>query len=248
MINQFKTYHLRFVNKSRYVFLVVSIVLTQVVFAQKVKTINLPNYDYQTLHFGFLLGINKADFIVHPNPNLALLDSVYVLESVPQSGFNLGIISNLRLSEYSDLRFIPALAFSTRNLEYTFKSAKGDIKRKKSVESTFIEFPLDLKLKSARYNNFRAYILVGVKYSIDIASQKDVNSDLVTDAIVKLNKNDYYYSIGVGFDFYQKYFKFSPELKYNFGIRDLLVRDTNVFAKSIDKITSKIVNVSFTFE
>lgn len=222
--------------------------LQQTGFAQKVKAINLPNYDYSPLHFGFLLGINKADFIIHPNANLAGLDSVYVLESTPQNGFNLGIVTNLRLSEYADLRFIPALAFSTRSLEYTFKSSKGSIVRKKAIESTFIDFPLDLKLKSARHNNFRAYIVVGGKYSIDIASQKDVNSELLTDAIIKLRKNDFYYAIGVGFDFYQKYFKFSPELKYNFGVRDLLVRDNNVFSKSIDKITSKIVNISFTFE
>ena len=108
--------------------------LAPTIFAQKVKTINSPNYDYQRLHFGFLLGINKADFIVHPNANLAGLDSVYVLESTPQSGFNLGIVSNLRLGEYADIRFIPALAFTTRNLEYTFKSTKGEIKRKKAVE------------------------------------------------------------------------------------------------------------------
>ena len=216
--------------------------------AQKVKTINQPNYDYQTLHFGFLLGINKSDFIIHPNPNLAGLDSVYVLESTPQNGFNLGIVSNLRIAEYVDFRFIPALAFSTRSLEYTFKSSKGSIVRKKLIESTFIDFPLDLKLKSARHNNFRAYLIVGGKYSIDIASQKDVNSELLTDAIVKLRKNDFYYALGLGFDFYQKYFKFSPELKFNFGLRDLLIRDNNVFAKSINKITSKIINISFTFE
>lgn len=209
---------------------------------------NKPNYDYDWIHFGFLLGINKADFIIHPNPNLAGLDSVYVVESTAQSGFNLGIVSNLRISEYSDLRFIPQLAFSTRNLEYTFKSTKGEIKRSKAVESTFVELPLDLKLKSARYNNFRAYLIIGGKYSIDIASQKDVKSELVTDAIVKLRKNDIYYAVGVGFDFYQKYFKFSPELKFNFGVRNLLVRDNNVFAYSIDRITSKIIDLSFTFE
>lgn len=216
--------------------------------AQKVKAINQPNFDYKTIHFGFLLGLNKADFIIHPNPNLAGLDSVYILESTPQTGFNLGIVSNLRIAEYVDLRFIPALAFSTRNLEYTFKSTKGDITRKKAVESTFIQFPLDLKLKSARYNNFRAYIVVGGKYTIDIASQKDVNSNLVVDAIVKLRKNDIYYTMGVGFDFYQKYFKFSPELKFCFGVRNLLVKDNNVFANSIDKLTSKIIDISFTFE
>jgi hypothetical protein len=221
---------------------------TSPLFAQKVKTMNLPNFDYKTIHFGFLLGINKADFIIHPNPELAKLDSVYILESSPQSGFNLGIVSNLRLGEYADLRFIPALAFSTRNLEYTFQSSKGEIKRTKAVESTFVNFPLDLKLKSARLNNFRAYLVVGGKYSIDIASQKDVNSTLANEVVVKLRKNDFYYSMGVGFDFYQKYFKFSPELKFNFGLRNLLVRDENVFANSIDRMTSKIIDISFTFE
>jgi Outer membrane protein beta-barrel domain len=236
------------VLKKIFHFLFCLLVVSSVGFAQKVKTINSPNYDYKQLHFGFLLGINKADFIIHPTANLAGLDSVYVLESSPQSGFNLGIVSNLRLNDYMDLRFIPALSFSTRNLEYTFKSTKGDIKRTKPIESTFVQFPLDLKLKSARLNNFRAYLVVGGKYSIDIASQKDVNSSLISDAIVKLSKNDIYYSVGVGFDFYQRYFKFSPELKFNFGLRNLLVRDNNVFSKSIDKITSKIIDISFTFE
>ena len=235
------------IKKRNTVFFLLLLLSTNL-FAQKVKTINKPNYDYDWIHFGFLLGINKADFIIHPNPNIAGLDSVYVLESTAQSGFNLGIVSNLRINEYSDLRFIPQLAFSTRNLEYTFKSSKGEIKRSKAVESTFVELPLDLKLKSARYNNFRAYIILGGKYSIDIASQKDVKSELVTDAIVKLRRNDIYYAIGVGFDFYQKYFKFSPELKFNFGVRNLLVRDNNVFAYSIDRITSKIIDLSFTFE
>ena len=215
-------------------------------FAQKVK--NLPNYDFQNWHFGFLLGVNKANFIIHPRPVLASLDSVYVVESTPQSGFNLGIVTNLRMGNYADLRFIPNLAFSTRDLNYQFKSSKGTVERKKSVESTFVDFPLDVKLKSERLNNFRAYIIIGGKYSIDIVSQKNVNSELLTDAIVKLRKNDFYYSVGVGFDFYLQYFKFSPELKYSFGVRDLLIHEDNVFSNSIDKMTSKIINVSFTFE
>lgn len=216
--------------------------------AQRVKQLYSPNYDERTWHYGFLLGINKADFIIHPNPALASLDSVYILESVPQSGFNLGLVSDLRLGNYAAVRFIPALAFSTRTLEYSFKSSRGSITRKKTIESTFVDFPLDLKLKSARLNNFRAYLLLGGKFSIDIASQKDVNSDLVSDAIVKLRKNDYYYTVGFGFDFYRQYFKFSPEIKFCFGLRDLLIKENNVFAKSIDRITSKIIDISFTFE
>ena len=233
-------------NKKIIFLILISLLKSNFLFAQKIK--NKPNYDDAFWHFGFLLGINKADFIIHPNPILALLDSVYTVESIPQSGFNLGIVSDLRMGNYADLRFIPNLAFSTRELEYQFKSSKGSFKRTKSIESTFVDFPLDIKLKSERLNNFRAYILVGGKYSIDIVSQKNVNSELLTDAIVKLRKNDFYYSVGVGFDFYAKFFKFSPELKYSFGLRDLLIHEDNVFSKSLDKITSKIINISFTFE
>ncbi len=223
-------------------------IIHNLLFAQKAKQLFTPNYDKKPFHFGFLLGINKADFIIHPIASLSSLDSVYKLESLAQSGFNLGIVADKRINEYADLRFIPALAFATRVLEYTFKSNQGTITRKKSIESTFINLPIDLKLKSARLNNFRAYLLSGLKYSIDIASQKDVNSDLVKDAIVKLRKNDFYYTAGIGFDFYRHYFKFSPELKFCFGLRNLLIKENNVFTNSIDRITSKIIDISFTFE
>src|SRR3974377_512977 len=88
------------------------------VFSQKVKQQNLPGYDKEKLHFGFSLGINKADFVINLANASTRPDSVLSVNNVPDWGFNLGIISDLRLHDYLTLRFLPALTFQSRNLEY----------------------------------------------------------------------------------------------------------------------------------
>jgi hypothetical protein len=207
---------------------------------------NLPKYDLKPYHFGFALCINKMDFSIHPVPDFKSFDSLFVVQSTPQWGFNIGIVSNLRINNYSDLRFVPTLSFGQRILDYTLNSNNGVIKTQKKIESTFIDFPLILKYKSKRINNLRAYVLGGAQYSIDLASQakkKDKNNDLV-----KLKANDYSFQVGVGFDFYLEYFKFSTELKMMYGMRDLLKRDNSIYTNSIDRLNSKIFQLSFLFE
>jgi hypothetical protein len=215
--------------------------------AQKRKILNLPKYDRQRFHFGFLLGINKTDFVIDRISSFSLIDSLYTVESRGLSGFNLQIVANMRLGEYLDLRFLPGLAFASRNLVYTFEKGRpiSNVVTKK-VESSFVEFPLDLKFKSARLNNFRAYVLGGVKYSIDMVSQAKVKAK--DKEYVKLQRNDYGYEIGVGCDFYLPMFKFSPEIKMYHGLRNLLVKDDLVYSKSLDGLFSKMFTLSFTFE
>lgn len=212
------------------------------------KIENLPNYENKRLHFGFLLGFNSADFRIRNRPEIVSFDSVYVIQGLKQSGFNLGIISDLHLGELFDLRFVPTLSFASRKLEYVFYSESGGQSiRLKDVESTFIDFPILFKYKSRRYNNFRAYVIGGIRYSIDMASQKDVKPEPGV-AIVKLDTDDYGFEIGTGFDFYANYFKFSPELRLFFGVKNLLVRDATIYSKPIDRLTSKILQISFNFE
>jgi hypothetical protein len=214
--------------------------------AQRKKVQNLPNYDRQRIHFGFLLGFNKTDFKIQRIPEFNMLDTLYTVESAPQSGFNLGIIVNLKLSENFDLRFVPDLAFSQRNLEYEFVTPTKKYKIVKEVESTFLEFPFDLKFKSNRVNNYRVYVVAGVKYAIDMVSQAKVeNKD---KQFVKLEKQDYGYQIGIGFDFYLERFKFSPELKMYNGLRNLLVDDPAIYSTSLESLYSKMFVFSLTFE
>lgn len=214
--------------------------------AQKKKVQNLPKYDKQIVHFGFLLGINNTDFTIRRVPDFNTRDSLYVVESDGQTGFNLGIIANLKLAENFDLRFVPDLAFSQRDLIYTFNINGVETTETKKIESTFLEFPLDLKFKSNRVNNYRVYVLAGIRYSIDMVSQAKVQNQ--DEDFVKLERNDYGYQIGVGFDFYMERFKFSPELKMYHGLNNLLVNDNSIFSSSLDGLKSKIWQISFTFE
>ncbi|MFI5220589.1 MAG: porin family protein [Bacteroidia bacterium] len=216
-------------------------------FSQRTKVESLPKYDQQKIHFGFMLGINKTDFVIGRIGGFNHLDSLYVVEVRPQSGFNLGIICNLRISENFDLRFVPDLAFSERDLDYYFyvNDILEGVNTKK-IESTFLEFPLELKFKSNRVRNYRVYVLGGVKYSIDMVSQAKVeNKD---KDFVRLNRNDYGYTIGAGFDFYMQLFKLSLEAKMYHGLNNLLVDDPKIYSSSLSSLRSKIFLIALTFE
>ena len=130
-------------------------------FSQKNKTSkNLSRYDHQKIHFGFTLGINELNFNMQKNSNTITNDSLRALHSRSQKGFNLGIVSNIRLSKYLDLRFVPALIFGERHLDYGFIDSLDNYSNEiKKIESTLLDFPVYIKYKSERYNNFRTCLL-----------------------------------------------------------------------------------------
>ena len=211
------------------------------------KPQNLVRYDFQKIHFGFTLGMNELNFNLKENSNILTNDSLINLLSKSQKGFNLGIVSNLRIGKYSDLRFIPTLVFGERHLNYKFidtnQVSTNEIKR---IESTLIDFPVYIKYKSARYNNFRTYVLCGIKYSLDIASQDEINDE--GKEIIKLKKNDILGEIGFGIDYYLEYFKFSPQIKLSHGILNILSKGESVYSSSLNRLNTTGWMLSFTFE
>ncbi len=215
--------------------------------AQRNKVENLPKYDKQVVHFGFLLGINSTDFVVNRIGAFTHFDSLYVVEAKSVAGFNLGIVSNLRIGEHFDLRFIPTLAFSERNLDYSFyTNDKLSSVTSKKIESTFLQFPFDLKFKSSRVVNYRVYVTAGFSYMIDMVSQAKVESK--DKDFVRLQRDDYGYSIGLGFDLYMQLFKLSPEIKMYHGLPNLLIPDDRIFSSSLRSLRSKIFLISLSFE
>lgn len=233
--------------------------------AQSRKVENLPTYDYAKYHFGFILAVNQMLFSIRPveGLNYKMFDAIqakeinadsamiYSIEDSPTYGFTVGIVGNLRLGEYFDLRLIPSLAFGERNIDYRFLKFRNQdstiIEIRKNIPSTFIEVPLHLKYKSQRLNNFRAYVLTGPNLRIDLASEAKKNKD-AAEVLVKLNRLDPCYELGVGFDFYFEWFKFGTELKMSYGLTDMLKRENNIYTKGIDRLRTKIFQVSFTFE
>ena len=221
------------------------LLLSQNLFAQRYNVpLNLPNYDNKPIHFGFLIGLNTLDFKLTPVSNIE--DELFVIQSQNQKGFNLGVVSNMRLGNNLDFRFIPTLSLAERRIFYTLNDNTVLTDENKKIESTFIEFPLSIKYKSSRYNNGRAYIMTGLKYSLDLASQRNIDDEGLE--IVKIKKDDFLYEIGLGLDFYLPYFKFSPELKANFGLTNLVVNDGSIYSRSIKGMKTRGFSISFTFE
>ena len=237
-------------HKKLTLILLLSAVLSSA-YGQRETTLNLPKFDHRFMHFGFLLGLNSADFVLQRFPPSAPgADTLFVLEPKSAKGFNLGIISSMHFGQYFSLRFTPNLAFSSRTLYYSFETMEGTKKYDKDIESTLINFPLNIKYKSVRVNNFSAYLLFGAAYSLDLASNAGHENVSInpSDIIVAIKRDDIMGQIGIGTDFYLEYFKFGIELKMSYGIKDVLDHDNTYFSAPIETLSTKMFLLSFTFE
>ena len=229
---------------------------------------NLQDYDYEPYHFGFVLGINHMGFAIKQNiqglnqpynstqfnGQTGQRDSLLSIEPGSTTGFTIGIVGNLRITDHFDLRFIPALSFGERILTYnsylkTSGSPDQAAFEPMDIKSTMLEFPLDLKYKGNRITNWRPYIIGGMKYVLDLSSDAKKQADQAGSYIVKLKQMDLYGELGAGVDLYFDWFKMGIEAKMSYGLRDIIVRDTpSMYNTAISRMGSKIFQLSFTFE
>ena len=219
--------------------------------------LNLHHYEYMPYNFGFVLGFNRMNFSLQTietdsllilnqqlqNPNGNLMGVL----TKPDFGFHIGIVSNLRLTNLLDLRFVPTLSFGERTLEYRFSSGATI---NQPLEATYIEFPLHLKYKSRRIQNTRAFLIAGMKFSTDLSSNQfkdEADGELI---YIRTHRNDWHYELGAGIDQYFHFFKFSVEIKASFGLRQLQLPGEHglIFKDPISRLNSKNVMVSFIFE
>jgi len=223
-------------------------------FSQQSKVQNLRLYDQKRLHFGFTVGINTSDFYIRNSDTFfdtAVISEVYSIENKQQPGFHLGPISNLRLGKFFDLRLLINLTFTQRDLHYTLLKQNSDgenyfVNHTMVLSSTFLEFPLLLKYKSERINNYRVYVIGGVNPKMDLAAKKKIPEDKMP--MIRLSQPDIYAEFGAGIDFYLPYFKFSPELKMGVGFNNVLVEDNTQYSGAMKYLKSKVFMLSFHFE
>jgi hypothetical protein len=228
------------------VFLVILIFTSILSYGQRKRVLNTPKYDLDVVHFGFTIGLNSMDFDIYNHRHINTFDSVFAVNNVRQAGFSLGIVSNLRLMPYLDLRFLPGIAFGQRNVEFLVRKDDHFFKKTMKIESTFLEFPLLLKYKAKRLNNYRPYLIGGLDYRIDLAARKELKDE--EKPMLLLERHDIYYELGFGVDYYLPYFKFSTEIKYAVGIQNVLRHDATEFSRAIERMVSNMVVVSFHFE
>lgn len=220
--------------------------------------------DDETLHFGFNFQYVSSEYKILKKTNWREqykdIDSLYITDPLtaiygqPSPGFGVGFVVNYNLGENADVRLTPSLIFNDRLVNYQYQSpttvGMSSSLIQKSVQATMVEFPLGIKLKSDRRNNFRAYMLAGGKYSMDIASSKKTNDagKIPLEKLLKNRKNYFSYEAAIGFDLYFEYFKMSPELKLSYSTKSVLKPEDHPFARPLDKLMLRQFTFSLFFE
>ncbi|MBN1651376.1 MAG: PorT family protein [Bacteroidales bacterium] len=223
----------------RAVFILLGLLYFNASWSQQSKVKNLLTFDDKPYHFGYLLGVNQMLFTIKTDQN--------TIGAKPALGFTIGVISDLRLGNYFNLRFIPNLQFGERVLTSWNSSTNADDEYRYS--SVLLNLPLNLKIKGKRLQNMRPYILVGSSLSVDVGgnAKKDASTNT---ADFLLYRNDVYVDTGVGMDFYFNWFKMSTELKMSYGLSNMFLSPgtNNPRANDITGLNSKVFQFNITIE
>ncbi|NNC94888.1 MAG: PorT family protein [Chitinophagales bacterium] len=205
--------------------------------------VNYYEFKDKQIYFGINIGLNFSDFNFTPIPREESVDSILGINSSLGPGFNLGIISNYQFHEYFDLRFVPALSFSDKKSDFLMLDGQTI---PKTINSIYFSFPLHLRFKSQPINDFRIFVLGGMRYDFDLASNSGKRK---AEDQIKIRKHDLSLEYGIGFSFYFPYFIFSPEFKMSHGILNIHDRDTNlIFSRAIDSLFSRAFTISINLE
>ncbi|MFT4061327.1 MAG: porin family protein [Edaphocola sp.] len=197
---------------------------------------NMPEHDSKLYYFGLTFGANMSSFRINSSQSFALADTYKVVQPGFGPGFNLGIMGNLRLSKFVDARFIPSLVFAEKKL--TLVDMKGE-QTDHSVESIYMQLPLQLKFKSDRINNFRFYALVGGKFDYDLAANARSRRQ---DELLRVSSMDLGGEVGVGFEFFYPNFIFAPEIKLSQGFINTHYADKRIpLSNTIDAMRTRMI-------
>ncbi|WP_019038445.1 porin family protein [Psychroflexus tropicus] len=208
----------------------------------KEKVLNKENFDKKRWSWGYYLGFNTYDF------QIKYKDQGEDIDVGKSPSFNVGLLGNLRLNDYFDLRLEPGVVFSNRTL--TFPNFTEENERIRDVNSSYIYIPLLLKFSSKRINNFKPFLVGGAAVSHNLSSNEDNPQDNSAGQF-RLKTQNYYLDVGFGIDFYFDYFKFTPSVRGVFGMGDELVRDddpNSPWTSNIESMKTRGIFINFTFQ
>lgn len=218
------------------------------------KLLNRPYADNRSWHLGFSFGTFASNLSFAHNGLVTDDGKQYRVDQPDyQPGFCVNGLIALKLNNYFSLRFSPGMYFGSRDLTILdFNSISPDDplrEQRQNVKSALVTLPLDIKFAATRYRNIRPYVTAGVMPVFDVSKQ---SSDFL-----KFSTSDCFITVGFGCDFYLPYFKLIPELKFCFGLKDILQHDRKDLAdepekfavtQSLKKATSRMVVLTFYFE
>ena len=228
---------------------IIYLLITLLLFASPASAqrplLNMPDHDDKPYYFGITFGMNFSVYQISYTSSFANTDTFKRIQPHWQPGFNLGLIGNLKLTNFIDLRFVPSLAFAEKNIVYEYGYPSDSIVSK-NIESIYMHLPVQLKFKSDRIKNFRFYGLAGIKYDYDLAA--NARSHKPTD-FLKVSPDDFGFEFGVGFEFYNPNFIFSPEIKLSQGLGNQLYPDHGLqLTNAINTLKTRMIVISIHLE
>lgn len=216
------------------------------VMAQKERVKNQPYADFKWLHLGFHVGIHAQDLLL-TNTGASTNGEIWFAEIPSYSpGFSVGVIADMYMNPYFNLRFIPTIHFGDK--KFVFREQNSGEEFETNVRSSYVSFPLDVKYSALRLNNYRPYLIGGVYGALDIGRKK--GNPLL------MKGGDFGLEFGIGCDIYLPFFKLCPELKFSFGLVNLLEKNRPdlvdleliKYTDALSKATSRMVTLTFNFE
>lgn len=212
--------------------------------AQVNGTLNLPNFDEQRIHYGFLMGLHSsryrstyADDFTEPQ-----FDSLHSVIPRSNMGFKVGFIFDYHIVELIDVRASLTVGFNQYQMDYRFSNGSTitDLR-----DPTYVELPILLKFKSVRRFNRRMYFLGGINPMFKAVSSKEREDP--RERLLTRNFN-LALDMGMGMDLYQPLFKFSPEIRYSFGLLNALDKKENTFSAPLNSLATHTIAFYITFE
>ena len=220
-------------------------------FAQERKIQNRPFLDDRVWHYGFLVGFNIQDLKLANNGTAYVNQNggvEYWYADVPEytPGFSVGVLGELKANDWLSVRIIPTMHFGDKHV--IFKEQRSGKVTEQYVKSTYLSVPFDLKISAARFNNYRPYVVTGLAPNVDLTVKKG------KELLVK--RTDMMFEVGMGLDLYYPYFKMIPELKFCFGLKNILdtdrrdLKDASLlkYSDALDKAQNSMIVLTLYFE
>lgn len=227
----------------------VAMMLPFAAFAQTKKSGNYHFLDFQDkpYYFGLTLGYNSSNFVVLNSEQFIRNDSFLVAEGRPGPGFNVSIVTNIKIGDYFDFRFLPGFSFVERSIDFR-EASNGQQLTTRTIESVIVQAPFHVRYKSAPFKDKRAFVVAGIKYSYDVASNARVRKEQ-SESLIQISPHDFALEVGAGIQFFFPFFIFSPEIKFSQGLGNILLyNDALEQSRVLEKVLSRTFTVSLHFE
>lgn len=208
---------------------------------------NRPYIDQRRFHYGFLAGVQLQDIELEQNGFMDETGNQWWAETPNyEPGFSVGILGEFYLTKHLALRIIPSMHFGTKQV--TFRNELNEENQHQNIKSTYVSVPINVKFAAERFNNYRPYLVAGVDPMLDLTVKKQKQ--------YLLHNTDCYLEVGMGCDFYLPFFKFIPEIKFLYGLTNIINKNRSditdetqmIFTQSVNKARSKMIVLTFYFE